>query len=99
MLVSTSTTSSATNTELTKLNINLYTEILLDTKRTAFDRNRALFTLRELNSEESCIAICQTLTEENFDRCSALLKHEVAFVLAQMEDVFKVSVPYLLAAC
>jgi len=58
------------------------TEMLLDTKLTAFERNRALFTLRELNTEESCIAICQTLLEENFDRCSSLLKHEVAFVLA-----------------
>jgi hypothetical protein len=34
------------------------TEILLDVKRTAFDRNRALFTLRELNTTESCEAIC-----------------------------------------
>ena len=34
------------------------TEILLDQKRSAFDRNRVLFTLRELNTEESCIAIC-----------------------------------------
>jgi len=58
------------------------TDMLLDTRLTAFERNRALFTLRELNTEESCIAICQTLLEENFDRCSALLKHEVAFVLA-----------------
>ena len=62
--------------------ISYLQEILLDTKRSAFDRNRALFTLRELNTKESCLAICSTLTLENFDRCSALLKHEVAFVLA-----------------
>lgn len=75
------------------------TEILLDTERSAFDRNRALFTLRELNTKESCIGICQSLIEKNFDRCSALLKHEVAFVLAQMEDVYQTAVPYLLDAC
>ena len=55
--------------------------------------------MRELYTEESCLAICQTLTPDNFDNCSALLKHEVAFVLAQMENVCRVSVPFLLAAC
>lgn len=75
------------------------TQILLDPSRTCFDRNRALFTLRELNSKESVLAICQTLRPENFDKCSALLKHEVAFVLAQMEDVFKHAVPFLIEAC
>ena len=58
-----------------------------------------MFTLRELYTEESCVAICQTLIPDNFKNCSALLKHEVAFVLAQMENVYKISVPFLLAAC
>lgn len=75
------------------------TEIMLDTKHTAFDRNRALFTLRELNTKESCIAICKTLLPENFKNCSALLKHEVAFVLAQMDEVYETAVPFLLDAC
>lgn len=30
------------------------------------------------------------------DKCGALLKHEVAYVIAQMEDVNEHSVPYLL---
>lgn len=47
-----------------------------------FDRYRALFTLRELNSKESVLAICQSLLPENMDTCGALLKHEVAYVLA-----------------
>jgi deoxyhypusine monooxygenase len=64
-----------------------------------FERYRALFTLREINTKESCEAICQSLLKENFANCSALLKHEVAFVLAQMEKVFHVAVPYLLDAC
>jgi len=73
--------------------------MLLDESVSMFDRYRALFTLRNLNTKESCEAICQTLTKENFKCCTPLLKHEVAFVLAQMEKVFEVAVPYLLEAC
>lgn len=39
-------------------NVESLTSILLDTKTKTFDRNRALFTLRELNTPESCLAIC-----------------------------------------
>lgn len=63
-----------------------------------FERYRALFTLRELNSKESVIAICQTLTADNMDSCGALLKHEVAYVLAQMEDQNHHAVDYLLTS-
>jgi hypothetical protein len=55
-----------------------------------------LFTLREINTEEAVIAVCQCLKPENSRNCSELLKHEVAFVLGQMEDVFKPAVPFLL---
>ena len=72
------------------------TQFLLDPSKSLFDRYRAMFTLRELNSEASCHAICQTLLPENFATCGALMKHEVAFVLAQMDSVFHVAVPYLL---
>lgn len=75
------------------------TEVLLDPKISLFNRYRAMFTLRELNTVESCVAICQSLKQEHFKTCSALLKHEVAFVLAQMEDVFHAAVPFLLEAC
>ena len=61
-----------------------------------FQRYRALFALRELNSKESILAICQSLVTENMDTCGALLKHEVAYVLAQMEDHNEVSVKFLL---
>jgi len=73
--------------------------MLLDPKISLFNRYRAMFTLREINTVESCVAICQSLKQENFATCSALLKHEVAFVLAQMEDVFHAAVPFLLDAC
>lgn len=58
-----------------------------------------MFSLRDIYTEDSCRAICQTLLPENYDKCSALLKHEVAFVLAQMEKVFHVAVPFLMQAC
>mgnify|MGYP006893322272 CR=1 FL=1 len=47
-----------------------------------FERYRAMFTLRELNTKESILAICSSLLKENMVSCSALLKHEVAYVLA-----------------
>ena len=70
--------------------------ILDNEKYDLFERYRALFTLREINTEEACIAVCQPLKPENSRTCSELLKHEVAFVLGQMEDVFMPAVPYLL---
>ena len=47
--------------------VNFLTKMLLDNKNySLFNRYRAMFTLRELYTEESCLAICQTLTKENF---------------------------------
>ena len=63
-----------------------------------FERYRALFTLRELNTKESMIGICQNLLPEHMDKCGALLKHEVAYVLAQMEDHNEHSVSFLLGS-
>ena len=87
-------------TDASYADVSNLTRILLDNQTySLFDRYRAMFTLRELYTEDSCRAICQTLLPENFDTCSALLKHEVAFVLAQMERVFHVAVHFLLQAC
>ena len=61
-----------------------------------FVRYRAIFTLRELNTKESLLSICKTLLPENDDTCGALLKHEIGYVLAQMEDHNEHSVPFLL---
>lgn len=81
-------------------NVEFLTQILLDNQNySLFDRYRAMFSLREIYTEDSCRAICQTLLPENFEKCSALLKHEVAFVLAQMDKVFHVAVPFLMQAC
>jgi len=79
--------------------IDFLTKMMLDESVSIFDRYRAIFTLRNIYTKQSCEAICQALTKENFRSCGPLLKHEVAFVLAQMEKVFSVAVPYLLEAC
>lgn len=71
--------------------------MLLDNEQfDLWERYRAMFTLREIYTEEAVLAICQCLTLENSRKCSDLMKHEVAFVLAQMEDVFMPAVPFLL---
>mmetsp|Transcript_2307 Transcript_2307/g.1649 ORF Transcript_2307/g.1649 Transcript_2307/m.1649 type:complete len:182 (+) Transcript_2307:417-962(+) len=75
--------------------LKLLEDILLDNSKDLFIRYRALFTLRDLNTPDSVIAICQALLPSNSSRCSALLKHEVAFVLAQMEETNQVGIPYL----
>jgi deoxyhypusine monooxygenase len=70
--------------------------LLLDPKAPIFDRYRAMFTLREVNTDESCEALCQTLVEEHSSDCTALLKHEIGFILGQMGHSFaKISTPYL----
>jgi deoxyhypusine monooxygenase len=54
-------------------------EQLLDTSATLFKRYRAMFTLRNLQSEEAVDALAS-----GFDDSSAVFRHEVAYVLGQM---------------
>jgi len=54
-----------------------------------FDRYRALFALRDAGSEDAVLALC-----EAFGDSSALLKHEIAFVLGQLQH--SAAVPSLL---
>ncbi|GFO10842.1 deoxyhypusine hydroxylase [Plakobranchus ocellatus] len=56
-------------------------KILLDKKQPLKDRFRALFTLRNLGGEEAIASIAAC-----FDDKSALLKHELAYCLGQMQD-------------
>ncbi|GFS15428.1 deoxyhypusine hydroxylase [Elysia marginata] len=65
-------------------------QILLDTKQPLKERFRALFTLRNLGGEQAVesIAAC-------FEDGSALLKHELAYCLGQMQDVR--ALPHLVA--
>nr|NVI76123.1 nero [Cucujiformia] len=68
--------------------INELKSILIDEKTSLFNRYRAMFALRNIGSKQAITALGEAL------KCgSALFKHEIAFVLGQMQD--KHSVPYL----
>jgi len=56
---------------------------LLNPKLPMFERYRALFGLRNMGGKEAVEALCQVLRE---DHDSALLRHEVAYVLGQIRD-------------
>nr|NVI76100.1 nero [Cucujiformia] len=65
--------------------------ILINEEIPLFDRYRAMFALRDISSEEAITALGEAL------KCgSSLFKHEVAFVLGQMQN--KNSVPFLKAS-
>ena len=53
---------------------------LLDTSKSLFHRYRAMFALRNINSDDSALALTRGLKD-----ASALFRHEVAYVLGQME--------------
>lgn len=53
---------------------------LLDTNLSLFIRYRAMFSLRNLNSDAAALALV-----EGFKDSSALFRHEVAYVLGQMQ--------------
>ncbi len=56
--------------------------ILVDPKNDLFSRYRAMFSLRNINTDESAIALAKGL------KCSdsALFRHEIAYVLGQMQN-------------
>ena len=62
---------------------------ICDEDEKMFQRMRALFALRNIGGEESVDALA-----EAFGSSSALLKHEIAYVLGQMQDDH--AVPYLI---
>ena len=64
-------------------------EALLDENNKMFQRMRAVFSLRNNRSSEAVSALC-----EGFKASSALLRHELAYVLGQMQD--NLAVPTLI---
>lgn len=58
-------------------------EVYLNIERSLFDRYRALFSLRNIGTEKAIEVICEGFFISHLD--SALFKHEVAFVLGQMQ--------------
>ena len=72
----------------TSQSVSTLRQELLDTSLSLFQRYRAMFALRDLNSDEAALALVDAFGDD-----SALLKHEVAYVLGQMQRA--VSVPGL----
>ncbi|NWS44527.1 DOHH hydroxylase, partial [Probosciger aterrimus] len=76
----------AEETDITKLR-----ETLLDESQPLFDRYRAMFALRNVGGRAAVLALADGL------RCgSALFRHEIGYVLGQMQD--EACVPQLTAA-
>ncbi|KAG7697989.1 hypothetical protein KL930_001651 [Ogataea haglerorum] len=64
-------------------------QILNDQSRSLFERYRAMFRLRDIGTDEACLALAT-----GFDDDSALFKHEIAYVFGQLCN--PVSVPALI---
>ncbi|CAI5758001.1 unnamed protein product [Candida verbasci] len=64
-------------------------EILNDQNKPLFERYRAMFRLRDIGTDEACLALAS-----GFDDPSALFKHEIAYVFGQMSN--PVTVPSLI---
>ena len=54
---------------------------LMDEEAPMFQRMRTVFSLRNHGSDQACLALC-----EAFVTTSALLRHELAYVLGQMQN-------------
>ncbi len=63
--------------------------ILLDENQRMFERMRTVFSLRNERSPDAVMALCDA-----FASSSALLRHELAYVLGQMQD--SLAVPKLI---
>eukprot|EP00008_Paramoeba_atlantica_P002069 CAMPEP_0201503722 /NCGR_PEP_ID=MMETSP0151_2-20130828/84822_1 /ASSEMBLY_ACC=CAM_ASM_000257 /TAXON_ID=200890 /ORGANISM="Paramoeba atlantica, Strain 621/1 / CCAP 1560/9" /LENGTH=297 /DNA_ID=CAMNT_0047897409 /DNA_START=68 /DNA_END=961 /DNA_ORIENTATION=- len=57
-------------------------EKLLDPNSTLFDRYQAMFSLRNLAVDEAVLALCDGFSESK----SALFRHEIAYVLGQLQN-------------
>lgn len=64
-------------------------ESLVNKEIPMFQRMRNVFALRNDRTDEACLALC-----DGFMSDSALLRHEVAYVLGQMQN--KVAIPKLI---
>lgn len=62
-----------------KMDITELRRIYLNENLSLFKRYRAMFSLRDMGTDEACLVLC-----EGFNSDSSLFKHEIAFVLGQM---------------
>jgi len=65
-------------------------DILCNPELSIFDRYRAMFSLRNRGGEDSVLQLCRSLSS---DASSALLRHEISYVLGQLQH--PASVPAL----
>ncbi|HVL86796.1 MAG TPA: HEAT repeat domain-containing protein [Candidatus Thermoplasmatota archaeon] len=65
---------------------------LLDVSRPMFDRFQAIFALRNLGTDEAAVALGAGMVRD----ASALLRHECAYVLGQMQR--EAAIPFLVQA-
>ena len=70
-------------------NIDTWKNSLVNDEIPLFQRMRNVFSLRNDGSDESCLALCH-----GFNSKSALLRHELAYVLGQMQN--NVALPSLI---
>ena len=61
--------------------ISQWSSLLLDEDASMFKRMRAVFALRNHSSNESVNVLCRAFSSK-----SALLRHEIAYVLGQMQN-------------
>ena len=69
--------------------ISELTHRLCDESLPMFQRMRAVFALRNQRTDDACLALCS-----GFSSGSALLRHEIAYVLGQMQNI--VALPSLI---
>jgi deoxyhypusine monooxygenase len=63
-----------------------------NTEEKLFDRYRALFSLRDMCTDQSVEGMCVGLSDARF---SDLFKHEIAFVCGQMQEKAGKALPFL----
>lgn len=61
--------------------ISTHRMVLLNNDLPMFQRMRAVFSLRNIRTDEAALALC-----DGFNCSSALLRHEIAYVLGQMQN-------------
>ena len=64
-----------------KGDVESWSSTLCDESLPMFQRMRSVFSLRNHGSDEACLALCI-----GFSASSALLRHELAYVLGQMQN-------------
>ena len=70
----------STTTTISELKV-----IYLNANNSLFDRYRAMFSLRNLRNDDASLILC-----EGFNDKSALFKHEIAFVLGQLQNTITI---------